>query len=249
MKISECKMHGDLEEKDVFKSTDKNRSAGFRWRCIKCFDEKKQKNIDKNIANGFKMPEVITGRCRKHGDLNKDTGFICFDKTLPAGYRIRCKECTHNIRANSYHLNREKNIKDAAVWKSKNRARINEMVKIDRKNNPEKYARWAKDHYTRNREAVSLSESLRKMKIDKDFYAKMLAEQDNKCAICNMPETRMARDGVNKTRLCIDHDHDTGAVRQLLCHDCNTGIGKFKDTPELVLKAADYLIKHKGWTV
>jgi hypothetical protein len=43
--------------------------------------------------------------------------------------------------------------------------------------------------------------------------------------------------------LVIDHDHTTGEVRGLLCPTCNAGLGHFKDSPELLLKAALYLQK------
>ena len=46
---------------------------------------------------------------------------------------------------------------------------------------------------------------------------------------------------VRESALCIDHDHTTGKVRGMLCHDCNTSLGKFRDNPDILRKAADYL--------
>ncbi len=247
MKVCKCRVHGDLTEEQAIKCVDKHNRHGIKWKCIRCADEKRKRTLEKHVANGFVMPEVIKGRCRKHGELDKNTGFICVDKMLPNGYRIRCKECTHNIRSNLYLSNRNENIKKATEWKKENRERINEQVKLDRKQNPEKYKRWLEDHYTRNREELSLTMSLKARGIEKDFYEKMVIEQENKCAICKLEETRKTRDGVSITRLCIDHNHETGKIRSLLCHDCNTGLGKFKDSPELLAAAIDYLIAHEGW--
>lgn len=49
-------------------------------------------------------------------------------------------------------------------------------------------------------------------------------------------------------RLAIDHDHDTGAVRGVLCHACNTGIGKLGDSIEGLERALEYLKRHEHIT-
>lgn len=70
----------------------------------------------------------------------------------------------------------------------------------------------------------------------------MAEAQGHKCAICEQPETEM-RNGIVR-HLSVDHDHKTGAIRALLCTACNTGLGKFKDDPEILAKAIAYLAKH-----
>jgi len=69
--------------------------------------------------------------------------------------------------------------------------------------------------------------------ITEDDYANLYGDQSGKCAICEN----------SNVRLVIDHNHDTGKVRQLLCDNCNRGIGLLKDNPEILQKAADYLRK------
>ena len=44
----------------------------------------------------------------------------------------------------------------------------------------------------------------------------------------------------------VDHNHTTGKIRDLLCGNCNGGLGKFMDNPELLIKAADYLKERHG---
>lgn len=67
-------------------------------------------------------------------------------------------------------------------------------------------------------------------------YNGMVSEQSGKCAICG----RILWDDLR-----VDHDHTTGKVRGLLCDNCNWGLGNFKDNPELLRKAVDYLAKHQ----
>jgi Recombination endonuclease VII len=70
-----------------------------------------------------------------------------------------------------------------------------------------------------------------------DQYAQMLESQGGRCAICNEEDPNF--------RLCIDHDHATGANRGLLCTKCNRGLGLFCDSVDLLMKAALYLEQHK----
>lgn len=65
-------------------------------------------------------------------------------------------------------------------------------------------------------------------------YDAKLESQDGRCAICReVPE-----EGDN---LYVDHDHRTGVVRGLLCNMCNLGLGKYKDDPAILRRAAEYL--------
>jgi hypothetical protein len=69
--------------------------------------------------------------------------------------------------------------------------------------------------------------------ITADDFKQMFETQQGKCAICNEePKT--------KRGLHVDHDHETGKVRGLLCHGCNVALGSFKDVT-LLNKAIEYL--------
>jgi hypothetical protein len=83
---------------------------------------------------------------------------------------------------------------------------------------------------------------LRQYGLDKDGYDTMLATQGGVCAICGCEPRR--RKGQRDVLLHVDHDHATGKVRGLLCFNCNGGLGKFKDTPEHLIRAAEYLRRH-----
>ena len=68
-------------------------------------------------------------------------------------------------------------------------------------------------------------------------YDRMFQEQHGRCAICGSEDP-----GKHKSEhLCVDHDHETGKVRGLLCHPCNRGLGLFKDNTNSLAAAIQYL--------
>ena len=70
--------------------------------------------------------------------------------------------------------------------------------------------------------------------LEPEQYKEMHKAQQGKCAICKEePKT--------KRGLHVDHDHETGKVRGLLCHGCNVALGSFKEDVTLLNKAIEYL--------
>lgn len=67
-------------------------------------------------------------------------------------------------------------------------------------------------------------------------YQRLLEDQDYRCKICliEFGETR-------KTAPCVDHCHQTGKVRGLLCTQCNVALGMMKDDPDVLRRAIEYL--------
>jgi hypothetical protein len=62
----------------------------------------------------------------------------------------------------------------------------------------------------------------------------MLGKQNGLCAICRVAPAAH-----------VDHDHETGAVRALLCFNCNGGLGQFRDHPAVLRAAAEYVEEHR----
>jgi hypothetical protein len=90
--------------------------------------------------------------------------------------------------------------------------------------------------YTKeNNDAKNL---MRKWGLTPEEYKALLDQQDGKCKICRSSEAG------GKGRFHVDHDHQTGQFRALLCHKCNTGLGFFNDSPEILHKAIEYLKSH-----
>jgi hypothetical protein len=75
-------------------------------------------------------------------------------------------------------------------------------------------------------------------------YEVLFVSQNGLCAICRKPETRIVN-GV-LARLAVDHNHNTGKNRELLCSRCNTAIGLLDENPEILAAAGGYLKKHGG---
>jgi len=86
-------------------------------------------------------------------------------------------------------------------------------------------------------------ELIRDFNITLEEYNQLLLSQNGVCAICGEPETSTNRGKIKC--LSVDHDHETGKIRGLLCQKCNQGLGNFKDSLELIEKTKQYLIKYE----
>ena len=74
-----------------------------------------------------------------------------------------------------------------------------------------------------------------------DEFNAMMDKQSGLCAICNGPERSRDPKTKQTRNLAVDHCHKTGLVRGLLCTDCNTALGGFKDDTGRLKAAIDYL--------
>jgi hypothetical protein len=102
----------------------------------------------------------------------------------------------------------------------------------------------SKDHGRRRREAdptYDVNVSLRRhYGITLADYDRMFAAQQGKCAICGT-----TKPGGRGVRFSVDHDHDTGVVRGLLCNGCNVGIGALGEDIDRLMSAAAYLLSQR----
>jgi len=88
-----------------------------------------------------------------------------------------------------------------------------------------------KEQFKRNKKDYDLR---RTYGICLDTYESMLEDQKECCYIC----------GKEPDRLYVDHCHDTGSVRKLLCIKCNTGLGLFNDSIKAMKKAMKHLMEY-----
>ena len=93
------------------------------------------------------------------------------------------------------------------------------------------------DEHPEQRALMQIYQLKRRYGITFADYYRMLEEQGGGCAICGYRP--------KKRRLSVDHDHETGQIRGLLCVSCNRGLPWFSESPELLDRAAEYLRKSK----
>lgn len=108
---------------------------------------------------------------------------------------------------------------------------ISERQKAYRAANPEaireKWRRASKKYMTSDRR---WNKTLRKYGLTEETYNIMFDQQSGQCKICKSDRF-----------LVVDHCHDTGSIRGLLCHHCNSGLGQFRDSEDFLLAAIEYL--------
>lgn len=87
------------------------------------------------------------------------------------------------------------------------------------------------DNRSRFQKSIRQNHIKRTYGLSPEEFDVLKKSQNNVCAICSRGDRL----------LCVDHNHETGKIRGLLCMQCNSGIGYFKDDVDLTEKAANYL--------
>lgn len=99
-------------------------------------------------------------------------------------------------------------------------------------------AEWARDHRRRVGPRQNYAYKIKRLYgLTLAEYDAMVIAQENRCAICRTDEPG----GHGGRTWHVDHDHETGRVRGLLCSPCNTGLARFGDNPAVLRRAAEYL--------
>ena len=144
-------------------------------------------------------------------------------------YHPRCKPCRAQDQREYYVANPDKF--KAYKARARNETIEERTARIQKRKDEapakRRIARW-KWHIRRTLGATA------------EQYEDMFTAQGGKCAICATTEP-----GGNRSRFSIDHCHDTGKIRGLLCVSCNSGLGYFKDNVDRLNAAASYLEVHK----
>ncbi len=171
---------------------------------------------------------IRTEESKQCGKCKEIKGFFAFSKHRQHadGLSTHCKECVNAVKRSSDY--RKKANASTKIWRN-------------RPENVGKTKIWSKkfresDHGKKYYHANYLK---RNYDLSVDQYTAMFNEQNGCCAICSRHQVEFSK------RLNVDHNHETGKVRELLCSFCNTSLGNFNEDQNLMLKAIQYLNKHK----
>lgn len=102
---------------------------------------------------------------------------------------------------------------------------------------------WVRQNHANTKRYRSLDavekrdRSLKKYGLTAESYDSLLATQGGVCAVCKVPSTR---------RLEVDHCHQSGKVRSILCHNCNSALGHAKDDVKRLEALIQYLSQHQA---
>lgn len=145
---------------------------------------------------------------------------------------IKCKHCKKEKQEFNFALFRGKRNKTCRECRAKNNLWYSQDVN-GRKTKAKEYYRKTKDKVAQYRSDLRLN---RKYSLSRNEWTTMLANQNNKCLLCEYDFT--------KVKPCVDHNHKTGKVRALLCRECNLKL-QVIENKNFVKKAQIYLESKK----
>jgi hypothetical protein len=148
----------------------------------------------------------------------KDFSLFHNDKYKKDGFRSTCKKCYSQYHLKRYQTNPEKE-----------RERVKKYRQQLRDTNPQKLVLSNRKTKLKRAYGIGLEE-----------YDKMLKAQNYKCAVCGIKQEEAGKKG-----LVVDHCHDSGKIRALLCSNCNSSLGLLKEDLQVLESLKNYIIKHK----
>jgi len=156
-------------------------------------------------------------------------------KESSTGYRKDCKVCC-NQRASQY----------GKRYYQKNKQKIAAKAKTFREENPE----VMRERYDRHKEKHPMGNRTAQWKyrygISLDEVQTKFESQGGRCACCEEEIPHYTEFKGKNHLFHIDHNHDTGKIRGLLCTKCNTGLGLFNEDIDLIKSAIAYLEKYNA---
>ena len=215
----------------------KNGNRGHRYPdCRDCHKPKRlgatkrwrQRQTQKFTEDYYRLHGDHARTCDKCGEVKRNADFPK-NRNTADGYVRECRPCRAAIR---------RRVGDARIVATDGEKRCSRCVVVKPMDGfpVERIRRDGRKAMCREccTESSLASHLLRKYGLSLSQYRALLGSQGGRCAIC-------LREPNQKSRLHVDHCHGTGAVRGLLCSDCNTAIGLLRDKGSVCRRAADYI--------
>jgi len=141
---------------------------------------------------------------------------------------------------------KKRNIERERAWRAANPEKYNARQRAYYAANRDKNKAQKRKRYTVNREKINArkkkSRFIKNYGITIERYEEMYSEQWGMCPICgSLKDSSFTPRKKTSEVLCVDHCHNSGKVRGLLCSKCNTVLGLMNDNPNFLRNAADYL--------
>lgn len=180
---------------------------------------------------GMKKPQDPNGKTCSHCKVYKPrTEFGGRGSKRPQGQlKSVCKECEKSLARERYKADPEKGRRVGREYYARNKDTCRKRNKEWYATHKEWFQEWYQSQRDRWRKGGRRNRLWRNFRLTVEQYDAMLTAQNGVCAICCKPETRK---GYN---LAVDHDHETGRVRGLLCKRCNRVLGFLSEGKEFHL--------------
>ena len=137
-------------------------------------------------------------------------------------YDSKCKKCKNLYSRNYNRANKDKLDTMHKQWRDQNKDKISSYRRNWRGNNPEYNKTWSQN----NKESVKLFQVKYNYNLTKEEYEAL----PKSCEVCGSTDN-----------LCIDHNHETGLVRGVLCSRCNSALGLLRENSSIILRLASYI--------
>ena len=167
--------------------------------------------------------------------LVKNIDSFSKDSNKKDGLMGRCRVCISLYQKQWTTANKEHVKNKNAEWHELNRKRANAVRRKYYISNKEKILKKNRQKYAENPNYFKDIDLKKVYGITLEQYDQMLNTQNHACAICKKHKNEFAK------ALAVDHCHDTGKVRGLLCTNCNRALGNLKDSIDSAINAVAYL--------
>ncbi len=227
-------------------SKDKGKKDGYHGKCREC-----HKAYVKALYNPSPRKPQPAFQCQHCHEIKSPSDFTK-NKSRPNGYDNYCRKCRSDASYKYKHgVEKPQPIEAPEIPDGhKQCAHCSEIKPFNRfsirSDTRCGYASWCKDCHAKRPKYLNNARLIKNYGITAEQYETMLEEQNGVCASCHNHEMALDPRTGNLFGLSVDHDHETGHVRGLLCMTCNRCLGLLHDDPERIKELLRYLEKWKG---